>query len=304
MKVTFTLRAAMLGTAAVFLAAADIPSGPSNMPSMTSRNYDPAADYQKGVEALKAGRYDEAKSSFQRAYSAASNDPNMNLMLGVSYMGLRDYKGARKYLERAVRLDPKLIVAHEQLGVAYAKLGDRPKAEAEIASLKQLQAACGSSCADAQALDKAISSISGAIAQPQASAGGSGDLFFASARAGDSFYLEAVSLIHERRYQDALGSLAKARVVFGAHPDILTYLGFANRKLGHYDLAENYYRQALAAAPNHRQATEYYGELMVERGNIQGAKALLGKLDRVCTFGCAEADELRQWIKDGRDPSS
>ena len=34
---------------------------------------------------------------------------------------------------------------------------------------------------------------------------------------------------------------------FGAHPDILTYLGFANRKLGRFDVAEDYYRQALAA---------------------------------------------------------
>ena len=304
MNRSLAARAALLLSAAAFVTAADMPSGPSNMPSVTSPSYDPAEDYQKGVEALQAGRYDDAKRSLQRAYSAASNDPNMNLVLGVTYMGLRDYKGARKYLERAVRLDSKLIVAHEQLGVTYAKLGDRTKAEAEIATLKQLQAACGTSCPDAQALDKAISSISGAIERPQASAGGSGDLFFASTQAGDTFYLEAVSLIHERRYQDALASLSQARAVFGPHPDILTYLGFANRKLGHYDLAEDYYRQALAAAPDHRQATEYYGELMVERGNIVGANALLGKLDRVCTFGCAEADELRQWIKDGRDPSS
>ena len=37
------------------------------------------------------------------------------------------------------------------------------------------------------------------------------------------------------------------KATFGAHPDVLTYLGFANRKLRHYDLAESYYRQALAA---------------------------------------------------------
>ena len=54
---------------------------------------------------------------------------------------------------------------------------------------------------------------------------------------------------------------------------MLTYLGFANRKLGHYDLAESYYRQALAAAPNHKGATEYYGEMMIERGDMAGREA-------------------------------
>ena len=108
--------------------------------------------------------------------------------------------------------------------------------------------------------------------------------------------------------RDALGQRVTAerhaRAAFGAHPDILTYLGFANRKLGHYDLAESYYRQALAAEPKHKQATEYYGELLVERGNIAGAKLLLAKLDSMCTFGCFEADELRSWIAAKGQPAS
>ena len=41
----------------------------------------------------------------------------------------------------------------------------------------------------------------------------------------------------------------------------------------------------------------------MERGNIAGAKVLLAKLDSICTFGCFEADELRQWIAAGRKPA-
>ena len=63
-------------------------------------------------------------------------------------------------------------------------------------------------------------------------------------------------------------------------------------------------RAALAVAPEHKGATEYYGELMVERGNIAGARAMLARLDSLCTFGCAEADELRRWIEAGRSPAS
>ena len=79
-------------------------------------------------------------------------------------------------------------------------------------------------------------------APPQASLQTTPPLLFASAEAGDHAYLEAVGLINEHRYAQAIDSLERARASFGAHPDILTYLGFANRKLHHYDVAEHYYR--------------------------------------------------------------
>jgi len=61
---------------------------------------------------------------------------------------------------------------------------------------------------------------------------------------------------------------------------------------------------ALAIAPNHRGATEYYGELKVERGDMAGAKKMLAELDRQCAFGCAEAETLRRWISEGHDPGA
>jgi tetratricopeptide (TPR) repeat protein len=304
MKSVFALRAALLFSAAPILAAADTGGSMSSAPSMSAPTFDPTAEYQKGLDALKTHRYADAKKSFLKVYDIASKDPHMNAVLGMSLMGLEDYKGAQKYLEKAVKLDSKSVIGHEQLGITYAKLGQRDKAEAELATLKQLQAACGSTCADAGALTEAISSISGALGQPAAMIKGPGELLFASTGEADTAYLEAVSLIHEHRYGDALVSLQKAKNVFGAHPDILTYLGFANRKLGRYDLAEDYYRQALAAAPQHKGATEYYGELLVERHNLKGAQAMLARLDHICTFGCAEADELRLWIRDGHSPES
>ena len=81
---------------------------------------------------------------------------------------------------------------------------------------------------------------------------------------------------------------------------MLTYLGFANRKLKRYDAAEAYYRDALAIAPTHRGALEYYGELKLERGDVAGAKAHLAKLEAICGFGCHEVDELKRWIVEGR----
>ena len=139
----------------------------------------------------------------------------------------------------------------------------------------------------------AVEALTAAIGTPpQARLETRPSLLFASAAGGDRAYLDAVGLINEGRYEAAIEALNSARATFGPHPDVLTYLGFANRKLGRYETAETYYRAALAAAPDHRGATEYYGELMVERGDLAGAERMLAKLEGSCDFGCAEADEL------------
>ena len=281
---------------AVSLAMNSAPSG--STPSMNAPEFDAAAEYRKGIDALKANKFSDARSSFARVLGVAPNDANTNFLAGMADAGLNDYKAAVKHYERAVRADAKLVVAQQELGVSYAKLGDKAKAEATLAKLKSLDASCAGSCKDSDVIKKAISTIEAALGQPtQAQLTTDPPFLFASAKAGDTAYLQAVSLINEHRYQDAIDALQRARTTFGAHPDVLTYLGFANRKLGRYDVATSYYRQALAAAPNHKGATEYYGELLVERGDMAGAKQLLTKLDNVCTFGCAEADELRRWVE-------
>ncbi len=150
-------------------------------------------------------------------------------------------------------------------------------------------------------LKDAVQAVEGAMSGAAPTAANR-PMLFAGPAAGDAAYVVAVSLINEHRYDEALTSLAAAREAFGPHPDILTYQGYAWRKKGAFDTAEGYYRQALALAPEHRGATEYYGELKVERGDLAGARVLLARLDKVCAYGCAEAEELRRWIDAGHEP--
>ncbi|MEO1100798.1 MAG: tetratricopeptide repeat protein, partial [Pseudomonadota bacterium] len=95
--------------------------------------------------------------------------------------------------------------------------------------------------------------------------------------------------------------LREARDAFGPHPDVLTYLGFANRKQGNHDVALAYYSAALDVAPGHLGAHEYLGEYFVEIGDMTAARSQLDTLNVLCPFGCAEHTELEQWIE--RDAS-
>jgi len=274
-------------------------------PSESAPRYDAAAEYRAGVAALGENRFADAKRNFDHVLAVAPRDANSQYLGGLARMGLSDAKGAVRFFEKAIKYDANLIAAHKQYGLALIASGKRDKAQAALDALKARGAQCGDTCAQAADLRDAIAAITAALgAPPQASNDIAPGLLFMRPDLGDQAYLEAVGLINARRYDDAIVALVRAERAFGPHPDILTYLGFANRKLKRYDLAEDFYRQALLLAPGHRGATEYYGELMVERGDIAGAQAQLAQLDESCTFGCYEAEELRRWIDSGHGSGS
>ena len=261
----------------------------------------------EAVAALQAKDYKAAARALDHVTQAAPDNVDIWRLLGDTRANLNDWKGSRRAYEKVVKLAPTDSAGHAGLGLALANLKDG-KAQAQLDWLKAKAEACGDTCPDAAALKAQSASLQDAIAggaPPKPSAMLEGrSLLFAGPAAGDAAYVQAVSLINEHRYDDALASLARAEAAFGPHPDIITYQGYAWRKKGDFARAEVFYRQALAIAPDHRGATEYYGELKVERGDMVGARRLLARLDTICAFGCAEAEELRRWIDFGRDPRS
>lgn len=284
--------------------------GGGSMPSTdigaSGMRYDPATEYAKAIAAMKANNYRQAAEAASHVTDAVPKNVDGWRLLGAAKAGANDWKGSRRAYERAMKLKPDDAAIHAGLGLALANLKDA-KAQDELAWLKAKVQACGDSCADAPTLKGLTSTVESAMAPPAAgapkpSAQLDRSMLFGGPKTGDAAYIQAVSLINERRYDDALASLAKAAAVFGPHPDILTYEGYAWRKKGDYEKAESYYRQALAIAPEHIGATEYYGELKVARGDIKGARLMLARLDKLCAFGCADAEELRRWIDAGGEP--
>ena len=282
-------------------------SGGGQMPSFSAPQYDPVQEYQQGMADYQAEKFKSAAGHFQNVADAQPRDANTWYMLGASKSGAGDLKGAEKALTKSVKLDPAPIATHRDLAIAEAKLKENDKANAELTVLNARSSACNGACAEAADIKAAIAAVQQAlgVVSPSASAPPlHGDFKFAVLDTGDLAYARAVSLINERRFPEALEALDSAERSFGPHPDILTYKGYVWRKLGRLDLAENFYRRALAEAPTHRGATEYYGELKVIRGDLAGARVMLARLEDACAFGCVEAQDLRRWIERGGDPAS
>jgi Flp pilus assembly protein TadD len=276
-----------------------------DLPGATPR-YDPATEYAKAIAAMKAQQYKDAARAAEHVTEVVPKNPDAWRLLGAAKAGATDWKGSRRAYEKAMKLSPDDVTVHAGLGLALANLKD-PKAQTEADWLKSKAQACGDSCPDAARLKALTDQVQSAMNPPPAAAPTPSamldrSLLFGGAKTGDAAYVQAVSLINERRYDEALASLAKAAETFGPHPDILTYQGYTWRKKGDYARAETYYREALAIDPRHIGATEYYGELKAARGDIAGARLMLAKLDNLCAYGCADAEELRRWIDAGGDP--
>lgn len=273
--------------------------GGMDMPSMAAPTYDPVVEYRNGVQALQAGKFRDAERDFDHVLSMTPNDADALFMSGMAKAGHGDLKGAQRAYERSLKVDPRQIPARRELAVTLAKLGQADKARAELDTLQKRADECGTACPEAADLKAAISAIQTALAPGGAASVKPSSLLLGDAAGGDASYVEAVRLINDGRYEAALAALGRARQVFGPHPDVLTYTGYAYRKLHQYDQAERYYREALAIAPKHVGATEYYGELMVLRGDLKGARAMLARLEDACSFGCVETEDLRRWIEKG-----
>jgi Tfp pilus assembly protein PilF len=287
--------AALVATPAI--AANGGGGGGGGAPSASGRSIDPAKRYAQGVELLKAGNFKQAEKAFDDVLDVAAKDANTNYMMALTQVGQEDLNNARKYFRNAVKYDANHALARGWLGAVEAKLGDAAKAAEQKTALDALKAKCAGACAEAAVIDASIARIDAAVATPSAPLQLSGDMTrLASVKDGDAAYLQASGLINEGKYEEALWSLRAAGVALGPHPDVLTYVGFANRKLHNYDVAISYYSAALKLDPEHRGANEYLGEYYVETGQIGKAKQQLVTLEKICAFGCEEAEELRRWI--------
>lgn len=277
----------------------------SDAPSASAPLYDPVIEYQRGTAALDQKNFKVANKHFGNVLSVDPRNANSHYLQGLALAGLGNAKKAAGSFEKAAKYDPRLTPALQQLGVLRALLGEVDKATAARDTLAKKLVECGETCSTAGELKAGIAAIDEAIkAGPQARFGLTLPAAFSRPADADRAYLAAATLINQQRFGAAIASLDVALKSSGPHPDVLTYLGFANRKLGNHAIAERYYQAALAIAPQHRGALEYYGELKVERGDLAGARRHLALLDQACRFGCYQAEELRRWIRAGHAPES
>jgi tetratricopeptide (TPR) repeat protein len=77
-----------------------------------------------GSEQMKAGDYQAARNSFQRALEYNDSAPEGHLGLGIAYFYLRDDSEAERELSKTLELNPKSSIAYQFLGELYYRKDD------------------------------------------------------------------------------------------------------------------------------------------------------------------------------------
>ncbi len=284
-------------------------SGGSSLPSQQSRpQVDPEQSYRDGVAALSAGDYKTAEKKFGEVLSISRKHTEANYYMGLAKIGRGKHKASVRYFERAIKGRPDFIEAREQLALVFVTLEKIDDAQEQLAAIRALS----ENCTDETCNEDYIKRIGVAVAKVEAALGaGDGEeislgpdgalqiavLALAPRAVGADRYGDAVKLINQQRFAEAVSKLYQAQEIIGPHPDILNYLGFAHRRMGKFDQAQDYYTAALELDPDHLGATEYLGELYLELGEIKKARRQLAKLDQLCAFGCAQYEDLARLIE-------
>ena len=102
-------------------------------------------------------------------------------------------------------------------------------------------------------------------------------------------------LIKAKDYKAAIADLTKIADTT-QHADVYNLLGFSHRKSGDLKTGGTFYAKALDFNPDHLGALEYQGEMYVELGQVDKAKANLAKLVTLCPTGCEEREDLEKAI--------
>ncbi|MDX2290064.1 MAG: hypothetical protein NW217_14750 [Hyphomicrobiaceae bacterium] len=109
----------------------------------------------------------------------------------------------------------------------------------------------------------------------------------------DELFYAGYWLARAGAYADALTLLERTE---SRSTRVLTYMGFAKRKLGRLDEAFADYHAALARDAGNVVARSYLGEAHLARGDMVRAEAELAEIARRCGTACAEYAELASHI--------
>lgn len=116
-----------------------------------------------------------------------------------------------------------------------------------------------------------------------------------AASSTEASYADAKALVAAGKYDEALPALEVITKDDPKNADAWNMLGFTHRMLGHMEESSQAYLVVLTINPNHLGALEYQGELFLQTGKPDQAKANLAKLQGLCG-DCEEYEDLQKAV--------
>ena len=114
---------------AALLRQEKVPEAQAALQRSLSLKADPDTEYLLGVSFEKGGNRTAALNTFRRVVKSRPDHAAAHAALGAAYREAGSYAEARAELEQAIALDADDLRANYQLGLVYAKLGEKDAAK-------------------------------------------------------------------------------------------------------------------------------------------------------------------------------
>jgi len=109
-------------------------------------------------------------------------------------------------------------------------------------------------------------------------------------------YAQAKAAVYAGKFAEARVMLVAITAAEPKNADAWNLLGFSSRKTGDLKAASKAYTKALKLNPGHLGALEYQGEMCLQLGQPDKAKANLDKLQGLCG-NCVEKKDLEKALQ-------
>jgi tetratricopeptide (TPR) repeat protein len=224
---------------------------------------------------LQHGDLDQAQRLFEKAMSNKDGRAAAEAGLGKVAMAKRDYKEAIKHFEEALKLWPSATQLRQPLAVAYQGVGNRAKAEENIAryDISGVEPMVADASADALASKVVASRVLMRRGQRDAKAGrfDLAEVAFRATVAADPTNAEAlanlgISLANLGRTDEAQRALVESLKMDDTSAIAHLSLGVILDRQGMDQAASEQYEAALKHDPDNTQAAVYLADLKMRVG--------------------------------------
>jgi tetratricopeptide (TPR) repeat protein len=224
---------------------------------------------------LQHGDLDQAQRMFEKALANKDGRAAAEAGLGKVAMAKRDYKEAIKHFEEALKLWPSATQLRQPLAVAYQGVGNRAKAEENIAryDISGVEPMVADAAADALASKVVASRVLMRRGQRDAKAGrfDLAEVAFRATVAADPTNAEAlanlgISLANLGRTDEAQRALTESLKMDNTSAVAHLSLGVILDRQGMDQAASEQYEAALKVDPDNTQAAVYLADLKMRLG--------------------------------------
>lgn len=232
---------------------------------------DAGAVLAAGLEAHRAGRFEQALALYDRVLAADKRHAGAMHLKGVALLQCSNLAEAEQWLRRSVKIRPGHAPAHSDLGLCLMRLGRAQEAVATFSTAVKLQP---------EAVEVHVNrGLALAMLGRHAEALGAFERGLAR-RPGDveiSLH-QASALLALGRHEDAKSGVDRVLARVPAHPLALKVRGDIAGASGSSDEAETWYGKAIASAPDHPTAILARAGLRLSMGRAAEA---VSDFDRV-----------------------